>query len=304
VLTPCPSTRVTQVGPTQVLTLALLEVVVYAANKRFLLIELIGIADIGGTVVIHCFGAYFGLAAAWVLGVPKDDAGDSDSSSISDIFSLIGTVFLWLYWPSFVTAMPGDSAQETTALLNTVFALLASTVTTFGISAWMERSIRPVDIQNATLAGGVAVGAPANFALSPTGALGVGALAGLISALGFIKVQPMLEGKGLHDSCGVHNLHGMPSVLGALISFVFLLINDDCKLNGSCQEEGQAVMQLVALGVTVAVAVLTGALTGAVLKAIGQPERKFVDQSAWSASPPPTGPATAPNSPPKIDAQA
>ena len=96
----------------------------------------------------------------------------------------------------------------------------------------------------------------------------------------------------------------MPSVLGALISFVFLLINDDCKLNGSCQEEGQAVMQLVALGVTVAVAVLTGALTGAVLKAIGQPERKFVDQSAWSASPPPTGPATAPNSPPKIDAQA
>ncbi len=68
----------------------------------------------------------------------QDEAGDSDSSSISDIFSLIGTVFLWLYWPSFVTAMPGDSAQETTALLNTVFALLGSAVTTFGISAWME----------------------------------------------------------------------------------------------------------------------------------------------------------------------
>ena len=42
------------------------------------------------------------------------------------------------YWPSFVTAMPGDSAQETTALLNTIFALLGSAVTTFGISAWME----------------------------------------------------------------------------------------------------------------------------------------------------------------------
>ena len=26
----------------------------------------------------------------------QDEAGDSDSSSISDIFSLIGTVFLWL----------------------------------------------------------------------------------------------------------------------------------------------------------------------------------------------------------------
>eukprot|EP01043_Picozoa_sp_COSAG02_P028257 COSAG02_NODE_1705_length_11236_cov_6.168178_6_plen_224_part_00 len=86
-----------KVGPTQVMALAMFEVVAYAANKRFLMIELIGIADIGGTVVIHCFGAYFGLAAAWVLGVPKDDDGNSDSSSISDIFSLIGTVFLWLY---------------------------------------------------------------------------------------------------------------------------------------------------------------------------------------------------------------
>ena len=60
-----------KVGPTQVLTLSLVEVVVYAANKRFLMMELIEIADIGGTVVIHCFGAYFGLATAWVLGVPK-----------------------------------------------------------------------------------------------------------------------------------------------------------------------------------------------------------------------------------------
>ena len=85
-----------KVGPTQVVALALFEVVVYAANKRFLMIELIGLADIGGTVVIHCFGAYFGLAAAWVLGVPKDESGNSDSSSISDIFSLVGTVFLWL----------------------------------------------------------------------------------------------------------------------------------------------------------------------------------------------------------------
>lgn len=42
-----------KVGPTQVLALAMLEVVVYAANKRFLMMELIGIADIGGTVVIH-----------------------------------------------------------------------------------------------------------------------------------------------------------------------------------------------------------------------------------------------------------
>ena len=164
----------------------------------------------------------------------------------------------------------------------------------------LTRADACTDIQNATLAGGVAVGASANFLLSPTGALGVGCLAGLISSVGFIKLQPALEEKGLHDSCGVHNLHGLPSVLGAIISFVFLLINDDCKLNGSCKAEGQAGAQLIALVVTIAVAVVSGALTGYLLKAIGQPQRKFVDQAAWSASPPPVGPAATPASPPKL----
>lgn len=95
----------------------------------------------------------------------------------------------------------------------------------------------------------------------------------------------------------------MPSVLGALVSFVFLLINDDCKLNGSCKAEGQAISQLIAVAVTVAVAVATGALCGALLKAIGQPDLKFVDQAAWDASPAPK-PAGAPASPPKLEVQA
>ena len=46
-----------------------------------------------------------------------------------------------------------------------------------------------VDIQNATLSGGVAVGAVADLMLQPYGAFIAGSLTGVISTLGFKKLQ-------------------------------------------------------------------------------------------------------------------
>ena len=44
------------------------------------------------------------------------------------------------------------------------------------------------DIQNATLAGGVAVGASANLLVNPWGAILIGMIGGIISVLGFTYV--------------------------------------------------------------------------------------------------------------------
>ena len=46
-----------------------------------------------------------------------------------------------------------------------------------------------VDIQNATLSGGVAVGAIADLMLQPYGAFFAGSIVGAISTLGFRKLQ-------------------------------------------------------------------------------------------------------------------
>ena len=46
----------------------------------------------------------------------------------------------------------------------------------------------------------------------------VGLAAGTISTLGFAMLSPLLEEKtGLGDTCGVHNLHGIPGLLGGLV---------------------------------------------------------------------------------------
>ena len=60
-----------------------------------------------------------------------------------------------------------------------------------------------VSIQNATLAGGVAVGASADLVILPWGAILVGMLAGALSVLGYTYIQPALEQGGLDDTCGI-----------------------------------------------------------------------------------------------------
>ena len=102
----------------------------------------------------------------------------------------------------------GTGSRRLTALLpplllSQVLSLLSSTVTTFAVSSLLERCIRAVDIQNATLAGGVAIGASANLlGVKPWGAMAIGTTAGLVSTWGFCRLQPWLEERGLHDSCG------------------------------------------------------------------------------------------------------
>ena len=65
-------------------------------------------------------------------------------------------------------------------------SLMASTAMTFVISGLMgHKKFAPEDIQNAVLAGGVAVGATADMLLQPYGAVTAGTIAGVLSCLGY-----------------------------------------------------------------------------------------------------------------------
>lgn len=87
-------------------------------------------------------------------------------------------------------------------------------------------------ILNATLAGGVAVGTAADLIVNPGVSVGVGFFTGVISSLGYIHLTPYLASKfNLHDTCGIHNLHGMPGIIGAIVGiFSFSNLSNDFGL--------------------------------------------------------------------------
>jgi ammonia channel protein AmtB len=78
----------------------------------------------------------------------------------SDLFAMIGTVFLWIAWPSFNAGLVADASGQYRAIVNTYFSLIACTITAFAVSSLLDKRFRidMVHIQNSTLAGGVAVG--------------------------------------------------------------------------------------------------------------------------------------------------
>ena len=269
-----------KVSPSQLVVMTIIESVVFQVNRNMICVKEFNVEDAGGTILIHLFGAYFGLAVALVLGKPNDPTGAESSSSTSDILSLIGTVFLWLYWPSFNSggyAEVGMEVDAGRAVANTVIGLLASCTTTFITSGLIAGRLQPVDIQNATLAGGVAVGSIARMDVGVGWASVIGGLGGVLSTLGYNYVQPFLQSSriSLHDSCGVHNLHGMPALFGGLVSIIFVETKRDA---GLVNPEGEAGgYQAAAVFVTLAISIIAGLLTGAALKSMKVALKRLAD---------------------------
>lgn len=141
---------------------------------------------------------------------------------------MVGTLFLWMFWPSFNGALATDNAQHR-ALLNTVISIASSCVAAFLISSLTHKGKYEMeDILNATLAGGVIIGSVADIAVSPVWPLLIGFIGGIVSAFGFYKINPALTKRlGLHDTCGVHYLHGIPGVIAGIISAIFAGVADE-----------------------------------------------------------------------------
>ncbi|NXE70601.1 RHBG protein, partial [Calcarius ornatus] len=269
-----------RVSPVQMLLLALLEATLSALHE-FILLSLMGVSDRGGSLTVHTFGAYFGLMVSRALHQPHKDKRkreeQQDQGHQKDLFAVVGTIYLWIFWPSFTSTTTVHHDAENWAVLNSYFSLVASTVSTFIFSPvlYEESTPRMVQIQDATLAAMAVMGTAGEMLPTPFGALTAGFLVGLLSPLGFRFLSPVLHSKlKIQDTCGVHNTHRLPGVLGALLgTLLTLLATADTfgyrlelvfplVAQGSRTITDQALMQLSALPLTLLLATLGGRITG------------------------------------------
>jgi ammonium transporter Rh len=251
----------------QYIVLAALFIPFYMLNEWIVLQNGFGwisnFVDTGGSIVIHAFGAIFGVGVVLAITNKKETALPIESDFTSDRFSMLGSMVLWVFWPSFCSALVAPENVPYTAI-NVVIALCGSTLATYVTTVALRRKISISDIANASLAGGVAIGATCATANHPNSFL-IGILAGALSTFGFAWIQPRIEKVfRMIDTCGVTNLHGWPGLMGGLITLVVVHgINIGSQLAG--------------IGITIVIALVPGYIVGRIILAFGSLRKHYDD---------------------------
>jgi ammonium transporter Rh len=253
----------------QYIVLAVLFVPLYMLNEWVLAKNGFGIissgafVDTGGSIIIHAFGALFGVGVVMAITNKKETAIPIESDFTSDRFSMLGSMILWVFWPSFCAALVAPELVPFTAV-NVVIALCGSTLATYFVSLALRHKICISDIANASLAGGVAIGATCASASHPASFL-IGILAGTLSTFGFAAIQPRIEKAfRMIDTCGVTNLHGWPGLMGGLAAiFIIPGIHVGAELAG--------------IGIMIVLALVTGYIVGRLVLVLGRIKRHYDD---------------------------
>jgi Amt family ammonium transporter len=212
----------------------------------------LGALDFAGGTVVHINAGIAALVGAIVLGKRKERALIPNNLTLV----VTGAGLLWFGWFGFNAGSAlGANGLAGAAFINT------NTATGIAAVAWMlvewMHSKKPtvLGLASGAVAGLVAITPAAGF-VNITGALIIGAAAGVVSFFSVAVMKPKL---GYDDTLDAFGIHGVAGTLGAILTGVFAdpSVNELGKglLYGN---PGQLMTQIIAAGVTI---VYTGAVT-------------------------------------------
>jgi ammonium transporter, Amt family len=172
-----------------------------------------GALDFAGGTVVHINAGMAALAAALVIGRRK---GYPDTSPPHNLpFAILGAALLWFGWFGFNAGSALTAGGLATSAFLATHMAAAVAAFSWAVLEWITRR-RPtaLGLISGGVAGLVAV-TPASGFVTPLGAMGIGALAGLVCYVAVVVVKDRL---GYDDSLDAFGVHGIGGMVGALLT--------------------------------------------------------------------------------------
>lgn len=184
--------------------------------------------DFAGGLVVEINSGAAALALAIVLG--KRDGFKRDPMRPHNMtLVLLGAGLLWFGWFGFNAGSALSAGHlAATAMINTQIATAAASITWMAYEKHRDGKATTLGIASGAVAGAVAI-TPACGYLNPFGALILGLIAGVVSALAVTRKYKY----GYDDSLDVVGVHGVGGILGMLaIGLLATLTANSAGANG------------------------------------------------------------------------
>eukprot|EP01099_Mayorella_cantabrigiensis_P007249 TRINITY_DN633_c0_g4_i2.p1 TRINITY_DN633_c0_g4~~TRINITY_DN633_c0_g4_i2.p1 ORF type:complete len:437 (-),score=98.49 TRINITY_DN633_c0_g4_i2:241-1551(-) len=315
------SAVVGNIPPPGLLVMATIEIIAWIMNY-WIIIDRYKVMDNGGSMTVHTFGALFGVTFSILVSkiydselerirkkkedekkakgekieeqAPIDKTSENQASYQSDALGLGGAIVVCAFVPSFNAFFAVPSLQAS-AVINTIIAVVGSVVIAFSVSYILNsQRFSMIQLQTATIAGGVMIGSAHNMFVPGVAASIIGCAAALIViVMHWLFTQPVFVATlGLRDHRHSLARHGIPGILGAVCSMIVLASYEGETVYGVSYEsvfhdhkDDQPEFQLWGLLTTIAIsvgsAIIAAVLVKLLVSQIKPPKRPFVEHKYW-----------------------
>ena len=219
----------------------------------------VGFYDFAGSTLVHSVGGWGALVIIYLLGARKgkfDSSGKPLAIPGSNIpLSAAGVLILWLGWFGFNggSVLSADPANTSLVLVTTCLAAAAGGLGAALFSGILYKNLDITMFMNGVLGGLVGITAGADQ-MSPTEAIAIGAIGGIIVVLGVA----LLDKCKLDDPVGAIPVHLFAGIWGTLAVGIF----------GSSAGFDQFMVQLASVGIVGLFCVVCTLIIGLIVKSI------------------------------------
>ena len=203
----------------------------FFASLNYLLVrQSLRVIDIGGTLNVHLFGAVFGSIFSLISFCNKNEIERINTSihlgsdHNSNLFALFGSLMIIPLWPSFNTALV-DVNLKYRGIINTYFSVGGSIIGFFLMSSLLNnRKFKIEDVIYSSFPGAIIIGGCCHLIKEFYLCILFGILASVASAiLSFVFYDKVrINNRGYHDTVQILFYHGIPAIIGGIITAIFL----------------------------------------------------------------------------------